>query len=111
MAAADVYCQPNTAPEPFGVALVEALAAGTPVVTTGMGGALEIVDERCGIRVPAATARHVASALQRLIDDPALRARLGAGGRVQARRLSDPAARLQQLRDVLRTRGLGTSAA
>ena len=46
MAAADIYCQPNTTPEPFGIAFVEALAAGVPVVTTAMGGPLEIVDDR-----------------------------------------------------------------
>ena len=49
LAAADVHCQPNTGPEPFGLAFVEALAAGRPVVTTALGGALEIVDETCGV--------------------------------------------------------------
>lgn len=48
LAASDVHCQPNTGPEPFGVAFVEALYAGLPVVTTAQGGALEIVDESCG---------------------------------------------------------------
>ena len=39
MAAADVFCQPNSGPEPFGIVLVEALYAGLPVVTSGFGGA------------------------------------------------------------------------
>jgi glycosyltransferase involved in cell wall biosynthesis len=30
LAAADLHCQPNSSPEPFGVAFVEALAAGLP---------------------------------------------------------------------------------
>jgi len=34
LAAADIHCQPNTGPEPFGIAFVEALYAGLPVVTT-----------------------------------------------------------------------------
>ena len=34
MHAADIHCQPNTAPEPFGLVFVEALYAGLPVVTT-----------------------------------------------------------------------------
>src|SRR5262245_47777217 len=44
LAAADVHCQANVSPEPFGVAFVEALAAGVPVVTSAIGGALEVVD-------------------------------------------------------------------
>src|SRR5207244_2005466 len=47
MAAADVYCQPNTGPEPFGLSFVEALYAGLPVVTSGFGGASEIVTGEC----------------------------------------------------------------
>ena len=49
LAAADLFCQPNTAPEPFGLSLVEALQAGLPVVTSGIGGACEIVDASCGV--------------------------------------------------------------
>lgn len=111
MAAADIYCQPNTTPEPFGVALVEALAAGVPVVTTATGGALEIVDERCGILVREPSPASVAEALQRLIDAPALRAALSAAGPPQARRVSDPEARLLEVRDLVRAQLERTSAA
>jgi glycosyltransferase involved in cell wall biosynthesis len=111
MAAADVYCQPNTSPEPFGIAFVEALAAGVPVVTTAIGGALEIVDERCGILVHEASPVLVAEALQRLIDAPALRASLSAAGPAQARRVSDPQARLSEVRDLVRAQLEPTSAA
>jgi glycosyltransferase involved in cell wall biosynthesis len=41
LAAADIHCQPNTGPEPFGIAFVEALYAGLPVVSTRLGGALK----------------------------------------------------------------------
>lgn len=111
MAAADIYCQPNTAPEPFGIAFVEALAAGVPVVTTAMGGALEIVDERCGILVGEASPVLVAGALQRLIDAPALRASLSAAGPCQARRVSDPQARLLEICAHVRAELKRTSAA
>ncbi|HEX9365358.1 MAG TPA: glycosyltransferase [Vicinamibacterales bacterium] len=111
MAAADVYCQPNTAPEPFGIAFVEALAAGVPVVTTAIGGALEIVDERCGILVREPSPALVAEALQRLIDTPALRGSLSAAGPAQARRVSDPQARLLDVRDLVRAELQRTSAA
>jgi glycosyltransferase involved in cell wall biosynthesis len=111
MAAADIYCQPNTAPEPFGIAFVEALAAGVPVVTTAMGGAVEIVDDSCGILVPEPSPALVADALQRLIDDPALRVSLAAAAPAQARRVADPQARLRQVRDVVRAHIERSSAA
>jgi glycosyltransferase involved in cell wall biosynthesis len=111
MAAADIYCQPNTRPEPFGVALVEALAARLPIVTTGMGGAAEIVDQRCGILFSEPTAANVAHALQRLIDDRGLRATLGAAGPSYARRVSEPATRLRQLCAVVRAACVRSSVA
>jgi glycosyltransferase involved in cell wall biosynthesis len=90
LAAADIHCQPNTEAEPFGVAFVEALHAGLPVVTTAMGGALEIVDDRCGLLVPPGSAEALADALRQLIGNPELRARLGWQGPVRARELCDP---------------------
>ena len=38
LAAADVYCHTNTGPEPFGLAIVEALHAGLPVLASRLGG-------------------------------------------------------------------------
>jgi glycosyltransferase involved in cell wall biosynthesis len=111
MAAADVYCQPNTGPEPFGIAFVEALAAGVPVVTTAFGGAIEIVDERCGILVDGPSPVLVAEALQRLIDSPALRASLAAAGPARAFQVSDPQARLTEVRDLIRAELERSSAA
>jgi glycosyltransferase involved in cell wall biosynthesis len=111
MGAADVYCQPNTAPEPFGVVFVEALAAGLPVVTTAMGGPLEILDDACAIRLKQAAAPLVARALQRLHDNRPLRAALGAQGPAQAFRISDPSARVRQICDAVRAQRIGTSAA
>ncbi len=54
MAAADIFCQPNRAPEPFGLVFVEALSQALPVVTFAMGGPAEIVDETCGVLLPPA---------------------------------------------------------
>jgi glycosyltransferase involved in cell wall biosynthesis len=101
LAAADVHCQPNTGPEPFGVALVEALAAGRPVVTTALGAANEVVTDECGVRVEPGNAAALAAALARLIGDAAERERLGAAGPDRARHLSDPAAVLGRLGDQL----------
>lgn len=101
LAGADVFCQPNTAPEPFGIVLVEALAAGLPVVTAGMGGALEIVDGSCGTFVEPGDGDGLGAALARLIGDPAERARLGGAGPPRARAVSDPAGRLGELERAL----------
>jgi glycosyltransferase involved in cell wall biosynthesis len=101
LAAADLFCQPNTAPEPFGVAYVEALAAGLPVVAAALGGALEVVDPTCGLLVPPGRPEALAEALARLAADPAHRRRLGAAGPARARAVADPAAALPRLAGAL----------
>ena len=101
LAAADVYSQPNLAPEPFGVVFVEALAAGLPVVTTAFGGALEIVDDSCGRLVAPNDRTALASALRTLIEDRELRARLSSAAPARARRLCDPAVVDRRLFEVL----------
>jgi glycosyltransferase involved in cell wall biosynthesis len=106
LAAADVHCQPNAGPEPFGIAFVEALYARLPVVTTGHGGALEIVDETCGVLVPPGEVKALAQALGALLSDAGLRARLGAGGPPRALHLCDAARQLRRLAERLaRVRG------
>jgi len=104
LAAADIHCQPNTAPDAFGIAFVEAMYAGLPVVTTGLGGALEVVDEHSGILVPSGEARALASALAILIHEPATRHRLGAHGPSRAAALCDTATQCQRLVDVVTDR-------
>jgi glycosyltransferase involved in cell wall biosynthesis len=102
LAAADVHCQPNLGPEPFGIAFVEALHAGLPVVTTAIGGALEIVTDSCGVLVPPADPSALADALSSLIADPSRRASLSSAGPARARFLCDPSATLGRLEEVLR---------
>uniref|UniRef100_B8HLI7 Glycosyl transferase group 1 n=1 Tax=Cyanothece sp. (strain PCC 7425 / ATCC 29141) TaxID=395961 RepID=B8HLI7_CYAP4 len=102
LTAADIHCQPNTDPEPFGITFIEALAAGLPVVTTAIGGGKEIVNASCGLLVPPADAIELAAALKFLILDPQARTNLGANGRLRARTLCDPQQQLQKLYDVLR---------
>lgn len=104
-AAADVYCQPNTGPEPFGLVFVEALYAGLPVVTSGFGGAVEIIDETCGLLTPPGDAAAVADALRSLIADPARRRALGAVGPPRACELCDPARSLARLAAAVASRG------
>ena len=81
MAAADIYCQPNTGPEPFGIAFVEALYSGLPVVTSDLGGAKEIVTDTCGVLCPPGDASAVASSLRELIANAKRRCALVAPAR------------------------------
>ena len=100
--AADIYCQPNIAPDAFGLSFIEALGARLPVVTSALGGALEIVDDTCGVLVPPNDVDALAAALARLIDDAALRRRLGAAGPSRAAALCDPPAILRRMETILR---------
>jgi len=102
LAGADIFCQPNQGPEPFGIVFVEALWAGRPVVSTAMGGVLEIVDESCGVLVEPDSPDSLAAALDRLIESPDLRSRLGHAGPARARSLCDPATQMHVLTDLVR---------
>lgn len=101
LAAADVFCQPNQGPEPFGIVFIEALWAGRPVVSTAMGGAQEIVDQTCGLLAQPADPDSLAQALRRLIESRELRQRLGTAGPSRARQLCDPAERMKDLKAML----------
>jgi len=96
MAAADLHCQPNESPEPFGIAFVEAMSSGLPIVTTALGGALEVVPSSAGLLVPP-DLNALASALASLIASPERRAELGAAGARHARATFAPARRLPDL--------------
>ena len=99
--AADVYCQPNTEPEGFGLTFIEAMGAGLPVVTSGIGGAREIVNETCGILTEPGDAAGVASELRRLIGDDRLRMRLGIEGRKRADELCSPSTQMRRIQALL----------
>jgi phosphatidylinositol alpha-1,6-mannosyltransferase len=68
--------------EGFGISLAEASACGVPVIAGRSGGIPEAVrDGETGLLVDAERPEAVAAAVERLLDDHALRARLGAAGR------------------------------
>lgn len=71
--------------EPFGLAVLEALAAGRPAIVPSAGGPGEIVDDSCGLLYEPGDATAAAQAIVTVLDDPELAARLGAGGRERAR--------------------------
>jgi glycosyltransferase involved in cell wall biosynthesis len=75
--------------EGFGLAAVEALAAGVPVVAARVGGLPEVVrDGKEGLLVPPSDPAALADAVSRLWKAPALRRRLAAGARRRAPRFS-----------------------
>jgi glycosyltransferase involved in cell wall biosynthesis len=89
--ALDVVVHASTRPEPFGLVIVEALAAERAVVVSAAGGAAELVkDDVDALTHAPGDAAGLARAMTRLICDAALRARLGAAGRASARRRFDP---------------------
>jgi glycosyltransferase involved in cell wall biosynthesis len=99
---------PSVWPEPFGLVAAEAMAAGKPVVASAVGGLAELVqDGVTGIHVPPGDVLALRDALERIIADAPLRARLGAAGRERAIAYSSDVAVgawEQVFYDVLKTR-------
>jgi glycosyltransferase involved in cell wall biosynthesis len=78
--ACDVFVLPSLR-EGLGVAALEAMVLGRPVVASRAGGLREAVDhERTGLLVPPGDPRALADALARLLEAPELRRRLGEAG-------------------------------
>ena len=68
--------------EGFGLVLIEAMAAGVPVVATDAPGIRNVVtDDVTGLLVPVGSPRDLAGAIRRVLDDFALRQRLVSAGR------------------------------
>lgn len=105
LTAADVVLVPSHA-EPLGNATLEAMAHGRPVVGSRVGGIPEmVVDGQTGLLVPPRSPGELAAAIDRLLDDPGLRQRLGAAARKRCEALfsleAHVAAVLQQYATVL----------
>ena len=71
------------------------------VVTSPMGGALEILNDTCSVLVPPDDVSALASALTGLLNNRAERERLGRSGAARAKALCNPATQMQQIAAVL----------
>ena len=84
MRAIDIFCAPSLA-ESFGVAAVEAMSCGVPCVTSDAEGFTEVmVDGETGFIVPRGDIDALADKLAVLVNDAALRKRMGEAGRLRA---------------------------
>jgi len=85
LAAADIAVHASVLAEPHGQVVVEAMAAGLAVIASDAGGPAEIITKDVdGLLVPAGDIVALAAALQRLGEDPELRAKLGDAARTRA---------------------------
>ena len=99
LAACDIVARPSRGNNPWGRETLEALAAGKPVVCTGVYQRFA-EDGVTGIVSPDYDRAAFADAIIRLADDPALRRRLGAAGRLRVAALCDGPANAEELREV-----------
>jgi phosphatidylinositol alpha-mannosyltransferase len=82
----DVFCAPNTGQESFGIVLLEAMAAGAPIVASDIPGYRDVVaDGEQGLLVEPKNPGALADALCRLLGNPDLRATMRRVGHAKAR--------------------------
>lgn len=82
LATLDIFVLPSTLPDPFPTVVLEAMAAGKPVVATEHGGALEMIEDyQTGILIPWDSAKTAAGRMDILFEDKNKRIRMGEMGR------------------------------
>jgi glycosyltransferase involved in cell wall biosynthesis len=77
---ADAFVLPSFN-ENLPLALLQAMALGLPCIASNVGGVAEVLNEDCGMLVPPGDGQALRVAMERLIDEPGLAARLGTAAR------------------------------
>jgi len=86
---ADVFCAPNTGNESLGLIVLEAMAAGAPIVGTRIQGFQDVLTEGVhGLLVPPKDSEALCVALRKLLNDAAMREEMGRAGSRDARKYS-----------------------
>lgn len=85
LASADIYVAPNTGGESFGIVLLEAMAAGTPVVASDLEAFVRVLDNgRAGITFPVGDSTALAAVLSDVLGNPQERAQMSERGTARA---------------------------
>ena len=87
--------------EEFGIVYLEAGASGLPVLAARTGGADAVREDETGLLVPPDDPAELAQALSRLLNDAALRQRLGRAGRLWVKREMNWDRAVQQVLSIL----------
>lgn len=99
---ADVFIL-ATKSEGFGIALIEAMSAGVPVIGSDVPACREVLGQgRCGLLVPVSDPSALAESILRLLDDPALAQRLIPAGLERVQQHYDPQSTIDQYARLLR---------
>lgn len=97
----DVLVLPSDA-EGFGLVLIEAMAAGVPVIGTNVPGIRDVIeDDVSGLLVPPRNPRAIANAIQRILNDPLLAEKLVSGGSDRVRKNYNWSVQIDSYRNLL----------
>ncbi|GAB3911478.1 glycosyltransferase family 4 protein [Mucilaginibacter boryungensis] len=81
----DIFILPSILPDPLPTVILEAMAAGKPVVATKHGGAIEMVQQgKTGALIPWDNAEQAVDSISAIIEDPTLRINMGEAGKKRA---------------------------
>lgn len=107
MAACDIIVHCSTAPEPFGLVIVEGMAALKPVIASDGGGAQEIiVNEVTGQLTPMKDADALAAAIKRYIENPDWATTLATNGYTRSKQLFSTQTMVDRFREILIKQGV-----
>ncbi len=86
---ADIFCAPSLGFESFGIILLEAMAAGLPIVASDIAGYRSVIStEKEGLLVPPKQPEALVTALSQLLDRPDQRQKIAKNGRIKANQYS-----------------------